>query len=200
MGTLKKGGLCQAPARWEVSRKGGCGAKWGRACEGQGLCQAKSMDLALNPWSKKGVEQAQKTLKPGAARASGQCGLQSVLQRKRGKKLISPRPYCAPGSPRVRGSMSLPLYRCANRGSAGAWSAQGWSRKMQRGISEPAGPAWLDTGWHIHQPETPPRGQCRALVAPALGRACCPALTAAAPSIPSHQGSQENPSHVLTHP
>lgn len=107
---------------------------------------------------------------------------------------------CTRLSPCEKGSVSLPFYRCANQGSAGAWSAQGWIRKTQGGISEPAGPAWLDTGWHVRQPETPPRGQCRALVAPALGRARCPALTAAAPSIPSHQGSQENPSHVLTHP
>lgn len=60
---------------------------WGKV--GQGPCQAKSVDPALNPWPKKAVEQAQKNLKPVAARASGRCGLWSVLQRKERKRLRS---------------------------------------------------------------------------------------------------------------
>lgn len=34
---------------------------------------------------------------------------------------------------------------------------------MQRSVSGRAGPAVLDTGWHVHQPETPSRGRCPGL-------------------------------------
>ena len=77
------------------------------------------------------------------------------------------RDYCIPtvcqALPHERGSATSRPISQADRLSP-AWGP-GLSRGgagRQRGVSEPAGLAVVDTSWHVRRPETPPSGRCPA--------------------------------------
>lgn len=125
LGRVKKGRLkvwgTAVATRWEMSRKEGLGPA------GTGPARAKSLDIALDPCSE--------------SRASGQCWLQNMLKRKRGRSQDRDIPTVSRAFLCEKGGRSFPHFTDGQT-EANPWaqSAQGWSRNA-KGCLQAGGPS-----------------------------------------------------------
>lgn len=125
----------------------------------------------------------------GRKQGLGQVGAGPKCQAQKGKEEID---YHVPTVHQVlpckKGGKRLPILQVGRpRPESGSFLPRD-GPGMQKGISESEGLAGLDAGWHVHWPETSSQWPVPSSAALALGLAACPALTTAAPGLPSHQG------------